>query len=77
MDLVGVHSAAGLIDGLRIDWLLAGRAYDTEEVLAKAAAIGAEAAIPLKSNRRVQREIDLHSYKQWHLVENAFEWLMR
>ena len=71
------RSAIALIEGFQANFLLADRAYDTEEVLAKTGEIGAEAVVPSRSNRRHQREIDLHIYKQRHVIENAFEKLKR
>lgn len=53
--------------------LLADKAYDADErVLKRLAEKGAEAVIPSKSNRIVQRVYDKDLYKARHLVENFF-----
>jgi len=57
--------------------LLADRAYDTNEIIALAAASGIEVIIPPKKNRKVQREYGEYLYRLRHLVENAFLMLKR
>jgi transposase len=61
-----------LIEGIEAEYLLADRAYDTDQLLAQANEQGMEAVIPPKKNRRVQRAYDKELYKLRHLVENAF-----
>jgi len=55
-----------------VDYLLADKAYDTNEILQAIKAIGAEAVIPPKKNRKEQRYFDKEIYRLRHLVENAF-----
>jgi len=43
--------------------VLADKAYDTDAVLARVAAIGAHAVIPSKKNRLIQRVIDSNLYR--------------
>jgi len=64
--------AINLIDGIKADYLLADRGYDSQEILDKAVAQGIIPVIPPKKNRKVQREYDKYLYKIRHLVENAF-----
>ncbi len=63
--------ASQLIEGIEAEALLADRAYDTNEIVAKCEDAGIEAVIPPKKNRTVQREYDKDLYKLRHLVENA------
>jgi len=69
--------AGRLIEGLRAAYLLVDRGYDTDAVLAQAAAQGMAAVIPPKKNRVVQRAYDEDLYKLRHRVENAFLHLKR
>ena len=64
--------AGRLIEGVDVDYLLADKAYDTNEILQAIKAIGAEAVIPPKKNRKEQRWFDKEIYRLRHLVENAF-----
>ena len=43
--------ALPLIEGIEAEWLLADKAYDTNEIIAAASELGMEAVIPPKSNR--------------------------
>ena len=69
--------AGRLIEGLRAAYLLADRGYDTDAVLAQAAAQGMAAVIPPKKHRVVQRAYDENLYKFRHLIKNAFLHLKR
>ncbi len=64
--------AGQLIEGVDVDYLLADKAYDTNEILHLIKAHGAEAVIPPKKNRKEQRWFDKEIYRLRHLVENAF-----
>jgi transposase len=55
-----------------VDYHLADKAYDTNEILQLDKAIGAEAVIPPKKNRKEQRDFDREIYRLRHLIENAF-----
>ena len=66
-----------MIDGLRADYLLADRGYDTDALLEQAQAQGMDTVIPPKRNRTVQRPYDKSLYQVRHLVENAFLHLKR
>ena len=52
--------------------VLADKAYDTDAVLARVATMGAQAVIPSKKNRRVQRVIDRHLYRDRNKIERFF-----
>ena len=66
-----------LIDGINAEYLLADRAYDTNEILEKAESNGIVAVIPPKKSRKNKRDYDKYLYKLRHLVENAFLALKR
>jgi transposase len=69
--------ASCLIEGIKAEYLLADRGYDTNAILQQAQNQGMEAVIPPKKNRAEQREYDKALYKLRHLVENAFLHLKR
>lgn len=69
--------ASKLIEGLRADYLLADRGYDTNEILERAKGQGIKPVIPPKKNRKEQYPYDADLYKARHLVENAFLHLKR
>ena len=69
--------AGALIDGFEGEYLLADRAYDTQEILDQAKSQDMKIVVPPKKNRKEQREYDKHLYKIRHLVENAFLHLKR
>jgi transposase len=64
--------ACALIEGLLADKLLADRAYDANKLLALAERQSHEVVIPPTARRLVQREYDIHAYKERHLVECFF-----
>lgn len=49
--------------------VLADKAYDTNQVLAAVAALGAEAVIPSQSRRRTVRPLDAACYRQRNRIE--------
>jgi len=69
--------AEPLLAGLKADYLLADRGYDTNAILAHAARQGMNPVIPPKKNRLLQRSYDKDIYKLRHLVENAMLHLKR
>ena len=69
--------ASKLIEDINADHLLGDKAYDTDAILAQAAAQGMNTVIPPKKNRKEQRPYDEELYKLRHLVENAFLALKR
>ena len=72
--------AEALIDSYQFKYAIADRGYDTNAFLETIAESGAEAVIPPKKNRTVQRDYDAHLYKERHLVEcfiNKIKWYRR
>ncbi len=69
--------AEELISGIKADFLLADKGYDSRDILNKAKEQGMTAVIPPKKNRKDQRHYDKELYKIRHLVENAFLHLKR
>jgi transposase len=61
--------ALALLEGFEFSAVLADRGYDADHILDFIAQNEAEAVIPAKKNRIVQRDIDSHIYKSRHLVE--------
>ncbi len=64
--------ALPLIEGIEAEYLLADKAYDTNEIIASALELGLDPVIPPKRNRREKRDYDQALYKLRHLVENGF-----
>ena len=64
--------AEALIDGFNASALLADKGYDADYIITKADSIGAEAIIPSKSNRLIERPYDKELYKERNLVERLF-----
>ena len=64
--------AEGLIDGFEMGALLADKGYDSDAIVAKAKAQGAQVVIPPRNNRKAPRDYGKGLYKLRHLVENAF-----
>ena len=64
--------AEELLKGWQPTRVLADKGYDSNAVLANVAALNAEAVIPPKANRLIQRVYDKEFYKERHLVECFF-----
>lgn len=69
--------AGRLIAGIRADWLIADKGYDSSAILEDARKKGMKPVIPPRKNRKDQRRYDNDLYKIRHLVENAFLHLKR
>ncbi len=69
---VDCRAACRLTNGLKPEYLLADRGYDTEEIISNVLNIKACPVIPPKKNREKQGFYDKDLYKLRHLVENAF-----
>ena len=67
-----VTEAATLIEHAQGKNFIADKAYDADSVIQAVTEKKMTAVIPSKTNRKVQREIDRHIYKERHLVENFF-----
>lgn len=61
--------AIPLLEGFDFAGVMADRGYDTDDILDFIAQNDADAVIPAKKNRIVQRDTDWHTYKDRHLVE--------
>ena len=61
--------AIPLLEGFDFAGVMADRGYDTDDILDFITQNDAEAVIPAKKNRIVQRNTDWHTYKDRHLVE--------
>ena len=67
-----ITQAEDLIAGYEFERVIADRAYDSDDLLRRIAEQEAEAVIPLRKNRKEQRDYDKHLYKERHLVECFF-----
>ncbi len=67
-----VSVAPELIKEANGEKLIADKAYDSDKLVEQVQEKGMTAVIPSKSNRKHQRTIDRHVYKERHLVENFF-----
>jgi transposase len=65
-----ITQAEQLIENFAADYVIADKGYDSEAFVFKLKEQNSEAVIPSRSNHKVQREIDLHLYKERHLIEN-------
>jgi len=67
-----MQKAHALLDGFNPKYVMADKAYDADSMLETIKDIGAEAVIPPKRNRIVQREYDKELYKERNQVERLF-----
>ena len=65
-----VVEAPALIDAARGTNFIGDKGYDANHVIEAAEAKGMNVVIPPKSNRKDPRSIDVHMYKERHLIEN-------
>jgi transposase len=61
--------AEALIEGYSVEALMADKGYDSKDLIEAVTALGIQAVIPPRSNRKQQRDYDKHLYKERHLVE--------
>lgn len=66
-----------MIQDIVAEYLLADKAYDTEEIIKKAEEQSMQIVIPPKKNRKSKRLYDKDLYKLRHLVENTILHLKR
>ena len=69
--------ASKLIQDIMAEYLLADKAYDSDEIIKKAEEQGMQIVIPPKKNRISKRLYDKDLYKLRHLIENAILHLKR
>lgn len=67
-----VTQASDLLSGIDADSVAADKAYDADGVLRTIADMGAQAVIPPKETRLVQRSFDHHLYRHRNLIERFF-----
>lgn len=66
------HQAVPLLKGAQTGAVLADKGYDAEYVRKEIESIGAQAVIPPKSNRKIQRFYDKELYKERNIIERMF-----
>ena len=64
-----VTQAAALINGIPVEVVIGDKGYDSDALVKKIKAQGAEAVIPPKSNRKHPRPYDTERYKDRNLAE--------
>ena len=64
--------ADALLADKKAIFIIANKAYDNNSILQKIPQMKAIAVIPLKSNRKEQRDFDRHYYKDRNLIERFF-----
>ena len=64
-----INQGKALIEGHNPEAVIADKAYDGDDFVATIEASGAEAVIPPKKNRIIQRDYDKHTYKKRNLAE--------
>lgn len=65
-----ITQAENLIENLAAQYVLADKGYDADDFIKRLQAENSSAVIPSKANRKEQRVIDGHLYKERHLIEN-------
>ena len=64
--------AEALLENVDGQYVLADKGYDSNTIVEAIESIGAEAVIPPRASRKVQREYDAELYKERNLVERLF-----
>ena len=67
-----ITQAAPLLEGLAAEHVIADKGYDGDAVLQTIHAQGAQAVIPPKRNRNVQRPYDRQLYRERNHIERLF-----
>ena len=65
-----ITQAQQLIENFYANAVLADKGYDANAFISTIEARNSSVVIPSKANRKVQRTIDEHLYKERHLIEN-------
>jgi len=65
-----ITQAENLIEHFSAAFVLADKGYDANNFISRIQAQNSTVVIPSKANRKVQRSIDEHLYKERHLIEN-------
>lgn len=61
-----------LLENIQAQYVLADKGYDSQQIVDLVQAQGAQAVIPPKANRKIQRHYDKEIYKQRNWIERAF-----
>lgn len=64
-----ITQAEALVENLFPDYVIADKGYDSDKFVLLVKSRCAEAVIPSRINRKIQRTIDEHLYKERHLIE--------
>lgn len=70
--IADIDCAEELVEGLRCSALIADKGYDSNALVTAVERTGAQAVIPPRSNRLVQRHYDRHLYRTRNLIERFF-----
>jgi transposase len=65
-----ITQAENLIENFAAAFVLADKGYYSNDFILKIKAQNSAAVIPSNANRKQQRTIDAHLYKERHLIEN-------
>ena len=65
-----ITQAETLIENLNADYVIADKGYDADALVLILKERNSEVVIPSRVNRKEQREIDTHLYRERHLIEN-------
>jgi transposase len=65
-----ITQAEQLVENFAADYVIADKGYDAEPFIMKLKERNFAVIIPSRVNRKEQREIDTHLYKERHLIEN-------
>ena len=65
-----ITQAEPLVKDLFAEYVIADKGYDSEAFVLHLKGRDSEAVSPSRTNHKVQREIDVHLYKERHLIEN-------
>jgi transposase len=65
-----ITQAQSLVEGFTADYVMADKGYDAAPFITTLKERNAEVVIPSRRNRKEQRVIDEHLYKERHLIEN-------
>lgn len=64
--------AHDLVDGITAAAMIADKGYDADHLIDRMIQTGAEAVIPPKRNRMIQRPYDVDLYKERNIIERFF-----
>lgn len=67
-----VTQAEALLSGLDAEAVIADKGYDSDRLIAQIVSSGAEAVIPPRRNRTLQRTYDKNLYKDRNKIERLF-----